>query len=111
MTLDVQFHLHTVYMYMYIHFKYMYMYIHVKYMYVCLACLIRRVSSVSKAVSKPKSFLEIQQEQESDIHKQVVVSAMGTSLSGKAPQKPKVGGCQLVDRFDLCFLCTLCITS
>lgn len=51
---------------------------------------LRRASSANKAVGKPKSFLEIQQEQESDVHKQAVVSAMGVSLSGKAPQKPKV---------------------
>ena len=49
---------------------------------------------MNKAVGKPKSFLEIQQEQESDVHKHAVVSAMGASLSGKAPQKPKV--CPLV---------------
>ena len=52
-------------------------------------CFCRRVSSSSKAVSKPKSFLEIQQEQESDVHKQAVVSTMGASLGVKAPQRPK----------------------
>ncbi len=50
----------------------------------------RRASGGKKAVSKPKSFLEIQQEQEVDIYKQATVSAMTASLSGKATQKPKV---------------------
>ncbi len=58
--------------------------------------LYRRSSGRVKADNKPKSFLEIQQEQAVDVHKQDTTTVLTASLAGKAPQKPKVLYCTVL---------------